>query len=101
MNVSEKWPKPIPTVLLGSISRENPKVSVLRLFCIQRRGIRFKPGYKQAGISQILYPLGVGIKAVITLPRAQQNSTKMFILLIFSCSFAKYYILLLFMSHSL
>ena len=28
--------RPIPAVLLGSISRENPKVSVLRLFRIQR-----------------------------------------------------------------
>ena len=25
-------------------------------FCIQRPGIRFKPGYKQAGISQIFIP---------------------------------------------
>ena len=33
---SETWYKAIPAVLLGSISRENPKVSVLRLFRIQR-----------------------------------------------------------------
>ena len=45
-------------------------------FCIQRPSIRFKPGYKQAGISQFT-PLGVDIKTVITL-----HSTKMFILLI-------------------
>ena len=33
---SETWYKAIPAVLLGSISRENPKVSVLRLFNIKR-----------------------------------------------------------------
>ena len=33
---SETWYKAIPAVLLGSVSRENPKVSVLRLFRIQR-----------------------------------------------------------------
>ena len=50
-------------------------------FLIQRPGIRFKPGYKQAGISQINIPiLVVGIRAVITVPRTKQNTTKMIIL---------------------
>ena len=42
-------------------------------FHIQRPSIRFKPGYKKAGISQIfLYLLWVGIKAVIKLPRTKK-----------------------------
>ena len=60
LRYSETWYKAIPAVFLGSISRENQKVSVLRLFRIQRRGIKlclvlFTTWYKDLYQVQIPY----------------------------------------------